>query len=244
MSLPIAPIRRRKLSEEICEQLQAMMLSGTLKPDQQLPSERELMAMFGVGRTSIREALFSLQRMGLVSIKNGERASVTRPSAQSVMEDLSGAVKHILADQKGVRELQQARAFFEAMLVRFAASKATEDDLQRLKVALDANGEAVGNTPEFTRTDIAFHLVLAEIPKNSIFTTLHMALASWLAEQRTVSLRAADAEHAAFNAHKKIFTAVASRNPDAAEQAMREHLGQVEDFYWKEVPERSSEFTS
>ena len=63
MSLQVEPIRRRKLSDEICEQLQAMMLNGQLKPDQQLPSERELMTMFGVGRTSVREALFSLQRM-------------------------------------------------------------------------------------------------------------------------------------------------------------------------------------
>jgi len=241
MSLPVAPVRRRKLSEEICEQLQAMMLSGTLKPDQQLPSERELMTMFGVGRTSVREALFSLQRMGLIAIKNGERASVTRPSARAVLEEVSGAVKHILADEKGVRELQQARTMFEAMLVRHAALHATDDDLKKLKAALDANGAAVGNAEAFTRTDIAFHLVLAEIPRNSIFTTLHMALASWLAEQRTVSLRAADADKAAYDAHKKIYKAVLARKPDLAERAMQQHLGQVEGFYWKQADADSSD---
>lgn len=211
------------------------MLNGQLKPDQQLPSERELMTMFGVGRTSVREALFSLQRMGLIAIRNGERASVTRPSAKTVVEELSGAVKHLLADRTGVRELQQARAMFESMLVRYAASHAKEEELDRLKEALEANGAAVGNTPEFIRTDVAFHLVLAELPGNSIFTTLHMALAAWLAEQRTVSLRAEEAERAAFAAHKKIYEAIEERDPDEAERAMCRHLGQVEDFYWKEA---------
>ncbi|SAK62966.1 GntR family transcriptional regulator [Caballeronia glebae] len=211
------------------------MLRGELKPEQQLPSERELMSMFGVGRTSVREALFALQRMGLVAIRNGERASVTRPTAKSVVEELSGAVKHILADEKGVKDLQQARAMFEAMLVRYAAAHATKSDLHRLKSALDANEAAIGSTDEFTRTDIGFHLVLAEIPQNSIFTSLHMALASWLAEQRTVSLRADDAERAAYQAHKKVYEAVTSGRPDAAERAMLEHLGQVETFYWREV---------
>ncbi|PLZ00751.1 GntR family transcriptional regulator [Burkholderia sp. WAC0059] len=232
-SLPVEPVRRRKLSEEIVERLQTMMLSGALKPDQLLPSERELMSMFGVGRTSVREALFTLNRMGLVAVRNGERACVTRPSAKTVVDELSGAVRHILAEPKGVRELQQARALFEAMLVRYAAVHADADDLDRLKRALDANRAAIGNLPAFTETDVAFHLVLAEIPRNSIFSSLHVALAAWLAQQRVVTLRAEGADRAAYEAHRAIYRAIGRKDPDAAERAMRTHLRQVEDYYWQ-----------
>jgi len=230
--LPVEPVRRRKLSEEVAEQLQSMMLSGQLQAGQSLPSERELMSMFAVGRSSVREALYSLQRMGLVSIRNGEPASVTRPSAQTLVDELSGAVTHILADAEGARELQQARTLFEALLVRYAAEHASNEDIVRLKEALDANHSAIGNQAEFAKTDVAFHQVLAEIPKNSIFTSLQAAVASWLAEQRFVSLRMEGAEQAAYDAHRAIYEAIAAHDPNAAERAMNSHLNKVGDYYW------------
>lgn len=231
--LPVEPVRRRKLSEEVADQLRAMMLSGQLQPGQSLPSERELMSLFGVGRSSVREALYALQRMGLVSIRNGEPASVTRPSAKTLVDELSGAVTLILADPRGARELQQARTLFEVMLVRYAAQHATDDDIARLKQALDANREARGDPVRFGKTDVAFHQVLAEIPRNSIFTSLQAAVSSWLAEQRAVSLRTKGAEKAAYEAHLAVYRAIASRDPDAAERAMNSHLDAVGDYYWR-----------
>lgn len=229
---PIEPIRRRKLSEDVADRLQAMMLSGQLKPGENLPSERVLMATFGVGRSSVREALFSLQRMGLVLVRNGEPACVTKPSAKALVDEMSGAVAHILCDNEGARELQQARRLHEIMLARYAAQHATEDDIHRLKVALDANREAIGNLEAFAQTDVAFHQVLAEIPRNSIFTSLQAALAVWLAEQRFVSLKVPQAEQSAYDAHLKIYEAVASNDADLAESAMRCHLEEVGSFYW------------
>lgn len=231
--LPVEPIRRRKLSEEVADQLQAMMLNDQLKPGQSLPSERALMTMFGVGRSSVREALYSLQRMGLVSLKNGEPACVTRPSAKALVGELSGAVAHILADPQGARELQQARTLYEILLVRYAAQHATTEDIAQLRAALERNEKALGNLAEFAKTDVAFHQVLAEIPKNSIFTSLQAALSSWLAEQRHVSLRVRDAAQDAYDAHRAIYEAVAAHDPDAAEHAMNRHLDHVGDFYWR-----------
>lgn len=229
----VEPIRRRKLSEELAEQLKAMMLNGKLKPGETLPSERVLMSTFGVGRSSVREALFSLQRMGLIAIRNGEPAYVTKPSAKALVEELSGAVAHVLSDVDGARELQQARTLYEILLVRYAAEQASEADISRLRAALEANLDAIGLREEFARTDVAFHQVLAEIPNNSIFTSLQAALSVWLAEQRSVSLIVAQADHRAYEAHQEIYEAVASRSPDLAETAMRRHLEKVGEFYWR-----------
>jgi DNA-binding FadR family transcriptional regulator len=230
---PVEPIRRRKLSEEVAEQLQAMMLNGQLKPGENLPSERTLMSTFGVGRSSVREALFSLQRMGLVVVRNGEPACVTKPSAKALVEEFSGAVAHILSDVDGARELQQARALYETILVRYAAKHASEADIALLKKALDANRQAIGRPEDFARTDVAFHQILAEIPRNSIFTSLQTALSTWLAEQRFVSLKVPQAEQSAYEAHEQIYLAVAAHDPDLAESVMISHLEAVGDFYWR-----------
>src|SRR5205807_468320 len=172
---------------------------------------------FGVGRPAVREALFHLKNMGLIELRSGERAMVTRPTAGVVVESLAGVARHMLAQSDGVKNFQDARVFFEAGLARHAAQHATSDDLAELKAALDANSEAIGDLPRFERTDVAFHYVLAVIPKNPIFPAIHAAIAEWLVQQRHVTLnwqgRNGTAQEA-YDAHAAIYDAVAAHDPD------------------------------
>lgn len=226
------PVKRRKVYEEVASRLEDMMLSGALRPGDVLPSERELTEKFGVGRTAIREALFALQRMGLIAIRNGERAFVTKPTPEAVVGELSGAVRHLLAQPDGARYMQDARALHEASLARFAARHATAADIERLSAALERNRLAIGDPQAFTRTDVEFHLVLAEVARNPVIVSLQVALGEWLAEQRTTSLKVQGADEAAWQAHEAIFRAVAAHDADAAERAMETHLGEVGAYYW------------
>lgn len=227
-----APVRRRKVYEEVAQRLEDMMLSGALQPGDTLPSERELVETFGVGRSAIREALFALQRMGLVSIRNGERAYVTKPTPEVVVGELSGAVRHLLAQPDGAQHMQQARALHEVSLARYAARHATAEDIARLGLALETNRLAIGDVQTFTRTDVQFHLVLAEIARNPVLVSLQVALGEWLAEQRLTSLKVEGADEAAWQAHEAIYRAVAAHDADAAERAMETHLGEVGAYYW------------
>ncbi len=232
-SFDVQPVRRRKLYEEIVERIEQLMLEGHLAPGDQLPSERDLMTRFRVGRTAVREALFALNRMGLISLQNGERALVTRPTPKILLGELSGAVRHMLAAPDGIRHFQNARALFETALARDAAANATEDDLGRLEAALERNREALGNADAFIASDVAFHYVLAEMPRNPIFTALHAAIAEWLQEQRATSVHEHGSPDAAFRAHRRIFLAIQARDVDEAERAMRDHLAEVSRFYWQ-----------
>ena len=232
-ALHAAPIRRRKLYEDVVARIEAMIHAGDYKPGDQLPSEREIMDRYGVGRTSVREALFALQKMGLVLINSGERARVRLPTAENIVGELSGAARHLLAQAGGVANFQQARALFETGLARFAARHATASQVAALEAALRANQAAIGHAERFARTDVAFHYVLAQIPDNPIFTALHAAIAEWLMEQRLISTRARGSPRAAYRAHKRIFEAIAARDADAAEVAMAEHLQEVAKFYWQ-----------
>jgi GntR family transcriptional regulator, sialic acid-inducible nan operon repressor len=230
------PIRPQKLYEQVSARLETRIIDKTYDIGDLLPSERDLMREFGVGRPAIREALAHLRNMGLVELRSGERAMVIRPTAEVVVEALSGVAKHMLAAQDGVHNFQNARLFFEVGLARHAASHATEEDVAELRHALEANRDALRDLDRFERTDVAFHYVLAVIPRNPIFPAIHAAIVEWLVQQRHITLnwrgRKGTAE-TAYQAHKAIYEAIAARDPDLAEKAMRDHLAHVASVFWE-----------
>ena len=230
-------VRQRKLYEEVAARLEQMIADGQYASEDSLPSERALMKTFGVGRPAIREALFHLQKIGLVELRSGTRARVTRPTPQFVVTALSATARHMLMAPGGIQNFQNARAFFEGGLARHAALHASEEDLSDFEAALEENRDSIGDLRRFQRSDVAFHYVLAVIPRNPIFTAIHAALAEWLLEQRQTTLAPGE-DTIAFHAHRKIFEAVAARDPDRAEGAMREHLEHVARLYTDAVEGR------
>lgn len=234
-------IDRRKLFEQVAAHLEKDILSGKLKPGESLPPERDLQITFGVGRPAIREALITLQRAGLIEIGNGAPARVARPNVRDVVAGLMPAMHQIIGNTEGQRQLQGVRVFMEVGLVRNAALNATDEDLRGLQQALKANKETIGDAAAFTRTDIAFHRAFAEIMRNSAFLVLHDAMSDWLREQRRIALMEKDEDKAGYQAHAKIYAAVAAHDPDAAETAMREHLQSGAKAFWKRYLDPSSE---
>ncbi len=166
-------------------------------------------------------------------VSSGERAKVTAPTADTLVMELSGAARLLLAQDGGIEQFQEARTLFEVGLARLAAQRPTREDLEALRDALGANGRAIDNPPDFMRTDVAFHYAIAAIPRNPIFTSMYNAVVEWLTEQRVISGRAPDAGRAAFDAHTRIFDAIAAHDPAAAQIAMQEHLDQVTKLYWE-----------
>jgi DNA-binding FadR family transcriptional regulator len=225
-------LKRRKLSEEVVRHIETAISSGEYGLGDRLPSERDFMAFFGVGRPSIREALFALRRMGLVELKTGERARVIAPTAGILVTELSGIVHHLLATPDGMRSFQQARCIFEAALAEHAARSATDEDVKALRKALLANQRAQGHPQRFVETDIGFHFAIARIARNSVIAALHVGIAEWLADQRLTSIRTSGSVAAAFAAHTKIFDAIAAHDVMGAGDEMRKHLGEVEGYYW------------
>jgi GntR family transcriptional repressor for pyruvate dehydrogenase complex len=229
------PIKPKKLYEQVVDRLEVRILQGVYAAGEQLPSERDLMREFGVGRPAVREALFHLAKMGMVEIRSGERALVTRPTPEVVFESIAGAARVMLSEPDGIRNFQQAREFLEAGLARFAAESATEEDLGQLRSALASNRAAIGDVERFEATDLAFHRVLAAITRNPIFTALDAAFAEWLVRQRRTSLSTPGQIQTAYRAHEAIYDAVTERDADRAEQMMRDHLQQVTKAYWAAV---------
>ena len=139
MTLISDPIVRRKLSDEVFDRLKSLITSGELQPGDAMPSERDLMERFGVGRPAIREAMQQLSNMGLLTISHGERAKVRQPTAKSIFQQVDAAAHVMLSTSPASLEhLKQARRFFERGMVREAAAKATPAEIATLRETLEA----------------------------------------------------------------------------------------------------------
>ncbi|MDQ7982075.1 FCD domain-containing protein [Paraburkholderia sp. SARCC-3016] len=234
MSTPPAtfPIKRQRLFDQVAQHLEAMILSGEVGVGDPLPSERELMERFGVGRPAVREALLWLNKKGLISVSAGERARVVEPDPSELLEHLSGAALLFASTPRGMQQFQQTRLFTEVALAREACRWTSADDLKRLEQLLRDNEASAGNMETFARTDDAFHFGIASLAHNPLIDALYRSVLSVLQDQRYTSLQHHDALHAAIDCHTRIFDAIAARDPDRAEQVMRTHLTNVETFYW------------
>jgi GntR family transcriptional regulator, sialic acid-inducible nan operon repressor len=239
--MSMQPKEHRRIYEEIALKLATKINAGELPDGSRLPSERALAEMFGASRTSIREALLSLQASGLISVKEKSRARVTPLNSAVFLNQLSGSAQNLLARPNGVADFQEVRVLFECGLARYAARHASPKELDRLAVALAQNGKAIGDPELFARTDLAFHDILAEIPRNPILAAVNTALSEWLMQQRTVGIRVPvrGAVRSAHRGHEQIYEAIAAHDAEAADRAMAEHLKTVSEYYWKAMASKA-----
>jgi DNA-binding FadR family transcriptional regulator len=226
------PVERKKLSETVEEELELMIRQGEIAEGDALPSERELMAAFGVGRPSIRDALSALARKGLVKISSGERTRVTRPSADTIISELSGMSKDFLTQPNGLQYFDQLRKFFESSLVRHAAEFATEDQIKELEIALELNGKAVGSDNQFKKTDIYFHRVIASIPGNPIFIAVHQALVDWVIDARPTKNNSVELNEKSYQDHVDIVDRIKAHDVEGADKKLTQHIEYVFDKYY------------
>ncbi|GGD98099.1 GntR family transcriptional regulator [Aureimonas endophytica] len=223
--MPTEQIVRRKLSTEVYERLRAMITSGQVRPGDQMPSERELMERFGVGRPAIREAMQALEKSGLLAIQHGERARVTEPTPRSLFGQLDDAAQIMLSTSPGaLGHLKEARIFFERGIARRAAETATPADVAALGELIEAQRRALGEADAFIAADMRFHVRIAAIPGNPIFEAMAEAMLGWLKEYHTEMLIWTGKERFTLAEHERILEAIAARDAEAAERAMVEHL--------------------
>lgn len=226
------PIVRRKLSDEVFARLQKLITGGDLQPGDEMPSERELMERFGVGRPAIREAMQALANMGLVAISHGERAKVLQLTAQSILRQVDGAAKIMLSSSKDTLEhLKSARIFFERGVVRDAVEKATEADIDQLRAILARQRSLLGDADGFIEADMEFHTSIARISGNPIYAAVSTAMLGWLKEYHTDMLIWTGKEKFTLVEHESIIERIAAHDAAGAEREMIKHLERSRALY-------------
>lgn len=226
------PVQKRKLYEEVLDRLITAISTAEFPPGSQLPSERELMNMIGVGRPSIREAMLSLQQMGLIKISHGERARVINPTPDVIIDQISAAMIMLLAiSPRGLDELKEARIWMETALVRMATRNATARDLDMLADSLRKLQDARGDHARFVAADMAFHGLIADMSGNSLVAAVAKGMLHWLSRFKRELVSVRGAERLTIEEHERILKAVSAGDAELAATLMREHITRGNQLY-------------
>lgn len=228
----IPPARKRKLSEEVRERLLNLIRGDGFAPGAPLPSERELMERLGVGRPAIREALQSLETIGLIEIRHGAPARIAEPSVARMVDQIGETMKHVLSHSPATLEnLKEARGAFEREIARIAAKRRSANDLARLADVLEEQAAARGGAVRFRRLDGRFHREIAGMAGNPIFAALVDATFGWLSDFHADLVYAPGLEDLTLREHRQILDAIGRGDADAAAAAMGDHLMRANDLY-------------
>lgn len=225
-------IQRRKLYHEVMDRLMERISSGAVPPGAHLPSERELMELYGVGRPAVREALQAMERSGIVEIAHGERARVVVPTAERLISQIAGGAMHLLRTKPDMLlHLKEARVFLEVSTARMAAERATSEQIVQLQLQITQHRASISNLEQFIDRDMEFHRAIADIGGNPIFPAIVESMFRWARDYYQTMVRAPGAEELTLTEHQRIVDAIAQHDGDAAEQAMSRHLNRANELY-------------
>jgi GntR family transcriptional repressor for pyruvate dehydrogenase complex len=209
-------VERVSASDNVREQIVALIEGGRLKPGDKLPAEKDLSASFGVSRPVVREALGSLRAMGLVIPKNGRGSFVA--SGKDRRPPLLGRFS--------VEALHEVRSHLEVPGAALAAARASDKHVARLGKLIDQL-ETCTEPERWVTLDAAFHVALAEATENQVQVRLVEHLRDLLVDQSLQIVSSRDRIPDANREHREIFEAVAAGNESAAQAAMSVHLMNV-----------------
>jgi GntR family transcriptional repressor for pyruvate dehydrogenase complex len=217
------------LASRVADSLVAYILEEGLKEGDLLPATADLAERYGVSRTVVREAIADLAGRGILIRSQGKESVVANPG----QPQLHGLFQfRVLQDGVSAEEVLETRRALESMTARLAAQRRRSEDLSALKSALD-DMSAARDDMEFHDADVRFHHLLAVASGNRLIVLIFEGFASLVRELRiraTVGRRSrGEGFEPIFRAHRAIFEAVTSRDPNAAEAAMLKHLRQTEE---------------
>ena len=216
----ITPAVRTSLSDDIVRQITDLISRGALRPGDRLPSERELCKQFGVGRTSLREALRSLIVMGILDVRLGEGTFVSDSRDKYLEKTLEWG---LLLDPKVVEDLIETRVMLESQNAFLAAQRATAEDLEKIEQAIRGMEESLHSTKNYLEFDLKFHLAIARATRNKILYQLLSMTRGYLQEWIKKALSRRQAE-LSLREHEEILKALRSSNPEQARSAMTAHI--------------------
>jgi GntR family transcriptional repressor for pyruvate dehydrogenase complex len=221
----LEPIKSTRIYEEIIRQVKGMIAEGRLKSGDRLPPERDLAEKFVVSRTSVREALRALESLGLVEVRPGEGTFVREVSVEALIEPLALVM---LSQREAIGELFEARRLLEPAIARLAATRATPDEIHEMERILETQAKEVAAAKTGLSQDAEFHAAIGTAAHNRAITRIAHAIMDLLTQSREESLNTPGRPTRSHEDHRRVLTAIRARDPEAAEQAMLDHLEAVE----------------
>lgn len=239
--MPFKPIKPKKVSSQIAEQIRSSILAGEFTPGDKLPPERELAEMFGVSRPSVREALNLLASSGLVESYQGGGTVVKSLVELSAGNPLSELIK---GEQARALDVIEVRKCMEAWTAYYAAHRALPEDLRKLEgIVAEMEHNLEGMKPS-QDLDANFHVIIAQATHNVVWLHLMQSIFDAMKEfQRgvwRVVYQTEEDHRLLYRHHRDVFEAIRDRDPERARDAMLTHLTFAEQRSNKYVAQQSS----
>ncbi len=228
--MQIKPIKSKRTTEIILEQIKELILNGILMPGDRLLTEMELAERFEVSRTSVREALAALSLTGVLEIRQGEGIFVKSSPSNAVIEPLTFI---FLLEKNQLQNILEVRKALEVEAVGLAAERRDLEDLRTIKALVQRMELDLPESKESEQLDLEFHLAISHASKNPLLDrlmntvqetmgqTLRVTRALWLSGTAGTNSRL-------FEEHRDIYLAVEAGDKDRARTIMYQHLAKVE----------------
>jgi len=221
-------IRQGRISDSIVAQIKNAIFTGIYRPGDKLPSESELKKLFNVSRVPLREALRSLEEMGLIHIKSGVTggAFVAEMGTKLVSDSLSNMMRLGKVD---IRDIWEFRALLEPSVGRLAAREATDWDIKQMEEVVMTREKAVKARKAPVVSNIDFHQAIARSTKNPLVTLVMNTLEEILTDHMkrfTFSL----SDHQHINKyHREILDAIKKRDGEKVGKLLHAHLNDTKE---------------
>ncbi|GGB57565.1 GntR family transcriptional regulator [Lentibacillus populi] len=224
-------IPRKKVSEIVVEQIEEWIRTGKVAPAEKLPSVRELCDLFGVGRSSVRDALTTLKGKGIVHVKHGEGTFVCHTDTTTLIPDV------LLLRENDINKLYQVRKILEVGIVEMAALNRSASQLKAMKLVLDKLVKAT--TVKGWEADYQFHQKIADACGNTILIdlmkTVSTLMKKGMMDCHRIILADRKLASAIIEQHVAIYRAVEAGDATKASEAMFCHLTSVEELLHRHV---------
>lgn len=218
-------------SAQVREQLEASIRRGEFSPGDRLPSERELTEIFGVSRVSVREAIRSLEAIGLVEVRQGYGCVVSDPRSHRA-RDLS---RWLALHRDEALDLLLVRGALDEMAAAEAASRGDAEAIAGIREAHEAFQAAVdahdSNIRDLSDLDVAFHVAIAEASGSDLLTNLLSDLHRHIADaSREISYAPADSAEQSAREHAEILQAIEAGDAESARRAAAAQIVRVREL--------------
>jgi DNA-binding FadR family transcriptional regulator len=205
------PIARHSLAETVVARLQQQLSLGVYQPGEKLPTEPELMVQFGVGRSTIREAVRILANTGLLTVRQGSGTLVE--AQRGIMEPLPQRLR-----RAGAADLDEVRQLLEIKIAEKAALLRTRKDITKMRTLLEQRHVAAlsGNTRDAIDSDIRFHIAIAVAARNDILADLYRTVADQMGRHFRQTYLTTDSFIDTQQLHEQLLQSIIDKDPKKA----------------------------
>lgn len=217
--------QRRRLYEGIVQELHHLIQQGQLKHGARLPSERLMAEQFKVSRSSVREAIRSLELQGLVVSKRGSGTFINTDNLDSLVSLIAATLS---SGTDNLLEIFEVRHLLEPQIAAVAAQRATHEDVHWLSGILEEQQRQIMEGMTGVEADTAFHFALASSTHNSALVKVVSAVEDILKRSRDQSLQEPGRPRRSLESHRRILEMIAAGDTRGAREAMEHHLTSVE----------------